>query len=181
MRYLLIFLLAASGTCVAAPRLDDIRLPPGFRISVYAEGMERSRSLAMGQRGTLFVGTTGSNVYAIPTGGGKPIIIARGLDGPHGVAVRDGALYVAEVTRLSRYDAIEDHLQSPPRPVVVADDLPRERHHGLKTIRFGPDGLLYMNMDASRNVCAGKGEFTPKSRLDVARTGAQREVFANGV
>src|SRR5436309_13803653 len=115
MRYLLIFLLAASGTCVAAPRLDDIRLPPGFRISIYAEGMERSRSLAMGARGTLFVGTTGSNVYAVPAGGGRPIIIARGLDAPHGVALRDGALYVAEVGRLSRYEALEDHLQDPPK------------------------------------------------------------------
>src|SRR5947209_1670884 len=181
MRYLLIILLAASGTCVAAPRLDDIRLPPGFRISIYAEGMERSRSLALGQRGTLFVGTTGSNVYAIPAGGGKPIAIARGLDAPHGVAVRDGALYVAEVTRLSRYDAIEDHLRSPPRPVVVADDLPRERHHGLKTIRFGPDGLLYMNFGAPCNVCARKGEFSTISRLDVSRAGAQREVYAHGV
>ena len=46
MRNLLIFLLAASGACAAAPRLDDIKLPPGFRISIYAEGMERSRSLA---------------------------------------------------------------------------------------------------------------------------------------
>src|SRR5438094_511184 len=90
MRNLLIFLLAASGTCAAAPRLDDIKLPPGFRISVYAEGMERSRSLAMGERGTLFVGTTGSSVYAIPAGGGKPIVIARGLDAPHGVRTSVG-------------------------------------------------------------------------------------------
>src|SRR5436190_20607244 len=104
MRTIPIFLLAFCGTVAAAPRLDDIKLPPGFRISIYAEGMERSRSLAMGARGTLFVGTTGSNVFAIPAGGGRPIIIARGLDAPHGVAVRDGALYVAEVGRLSRYD-----------------------------------------------------------------------------
>src|SRR5437763_10332963 len=140
MRIALILLLALSGGATAAPQLDKIKLPPGFRISVYAEGMERSRSLAMGERGTLFVGTTGSNVYAIPAGGGKPIVIARGLDAPHGVAVRNGALYVADVTRLSRYDAIQDHLQSPPRAVVVADDVPRDRHHGLKTIRFCPAG-----------------------------------------
>src|SRR3954471_14481345 len=159
MRYLLIFLLAASGTGVAAPRLDKIKLPPGFRISIYAEGMERSRSLAMGERGTLFVGSTGSNGYAIPAGGGKPIVIARGLDAPHGVAVRDGALYVAEVGRLLRFGGIEDRLQNPPQPTVVADDLPRERHHGVKTIRFGPDGLLYMNIGAPCNVCEPKGEF----------------------
>ena len=181
MRTAFILLLALSGGATAAPRLDDIKLPPGFRISIYAEGMERSRSLAMGARGTLFVGTTGSNVYAIPAGGGRPIIIARGLDAPHGVAVRDGALYVAEVGRLSRYDAIEDHLQDPPKAVVIADDLPRERHHGLKTIRFGPDGALYINIGSPCNVCGRKGEFSTISRLDVSRAGAQREVYANGV
>src|SRR5438045_8424266 len=139
MRTGCIILLALSGAAAAAPRLEDIRLPPGFHISIYAEGMERSRSLAMGARGTLFVGTTSSNVYAIPPGGGKPIVIARGLDAPHGVALKDGALYVAEVGRLSRYDAIEDHLHDPPEPVVIADDLPRERHHGLQTLRVCPE------------------------------------------
>ena len=172
MRNLLIFLLAASGACAAAPRLDDIKLPPGFRISIYAEGMERSRSLAMGERGTLFVGTTGSNVYAIPAGGGRPIVVARGLDAPHGVAVRGGALYIGEVGRILRLDGIEDRLQNPPKPEVVADDLPRERHHGLKTLRFGPDGLLYINIGAPCNVCEPRGEFNTISRLDVSRAGA---------
>ena len=181
MRHLLIFLLAASGTCAAAPRLDDIKLPPGFRISIYAEGMERPRSLALGERGTLFVGSTSSNVYAIPAGGGKPIVIARRLDAPHGVAVRGGALYVAEVGRIQRYDGIEDRLQNPPHPVVVADDLPSERHHGLKPIRFGPDGQLYIGIGAPCNVCPRKGEFGTISRLDVSRAGAERAIFANGV
>src|SRR5258708_40202902 len=113
MRNLLIFLLAASGPCVAAPRLDDIKLPPGFRISIYAEGMERPRSLAMGQRGTLFVGTTGSNVYAIPAGGGRAIVIARGLGPPPRVAGRGGALCVPDGGRRSRCDALVDPRQNP--------------------------------------------------------------------
>jgi glucose/arabinose dehydrogenase len=181
MRIPLIWVLVASSTCMAAPRLDEIKLPPGFRISIYAEGMERSRSIALGERGTLFVGTTSSNVYAIPAGGGRPMVIARGLDAPHGVAVRGGALYVAEVGRLLRYDGIEERLQNPPQPTVVADDLPRERHHGVKTIRFGPDGLLYINIGAPCNVCEPKREFNTISRFDVSRPGATREVFAKGV
>src|SRR2546423_11906306 len=120
MRIPFILLLALSGGATAAPQLGKIKLPPGFRISIYAEGMERSRSLAMGERGTLFVGSTGSNVYAIPAGGGKPMVIARGLDAPHGVAARDGALYVAEAGRLQRYDKLEDQLDHPPQPVGVA-------------------------------------------------------------
>src|SRR6185503_8286150 len=87
-------LLFISSACVAAPRLEDIRLPPGFRISVYAEGLEQARSLALGERGTLFVGTSAGTVYAVPPGGRRAVAVARNLQAPHGVAVRGGALYV---------------------------------------------------------------------------------------
>src|ERR1044071_2853390 len=152
--------LFISSTCVAAPRLEDIRLPPGFRISVYAEGLEQARSLALGERGTLFVGTSAGTVYAVPPGG--------------------GALYVGETQRILPYDTIEASLESPPKPAVVADDLPRERHHGLKTLRFGPDGMLYVGIGAPCNVCEPKGEYGTISRLDAAG-GGKREVFARGV
>jgi len=179
---LILFLLAGASACSAAPRLDDIRLPPGFRISVYADGVGSARSLALGERGTLFVGTTGGNVYAVPPGGGRPVVIARNLDAPHGVAFRGGALYVAEVRRILRYDNIESSLQNPPQPVVVADDLPRERHHGVKTLRFGPDGLLYVAIGSPCNVCETRGEFGTISRFDAAASGgAKREIVARGV
>src|SRR5512138_102167 len=102
--------LAHPASAAAAPRLEDIRLPPGFRISVYADGMEQARSLALGSRGTLFVGTSAGSVYAVPPGGGRARAIAQGLDSPHGVAFRDGALYVAELGRILRYDGIEERL-----------------------------------------------------------------------
>src|SRR5690348_5370511 len=136
---LLAFTLLVSGSALATPRMEDIRLPPGFRISVYAEGMPQARSLALGAKGTLFVGSSDDKVYAVPPGGGKARVVASRLEAPHGVAFKDGALYVAEIGRILRYDNIEEQLDHPPKPAVVVDDLPTERHHGLKPIRFGPD------------------------------------------
>jgi len=180
-RYLVTFGLAiASGAC-AASGLADIRLPPGFRIGVYAEGVREARSLALGERGTLFVGSRGASVYAVPAGGGKPLVVAGGLQEPHGVAVRGGALYVAEIGRILRYDGIEARLRNPPPPAIVADDLPRNRHHGLKTIRFGPDGLLYVAIGSPCNVCQPSGEFGTIGRFDPAKPGAGRETFARGI
>ena len=173
-------LAVLPGASLAAPRTGDIRLPPGFHISVYAEGLREARSLALGEGGTLFVGSRGTSVYAVPPGGGAPVVIADGLQEPHGVAVRGGALYVAEIGRILRYDGIEARLRNPPAPAVVADDLPRNRHHGLKTLRFGPDGLLYVAIGSPCNVCQPSGEFGTISRFDPA-AGAKREIFARGL
>ena len=180
-RQLLALVAALACTaCIAAPQLQDIRLPPGFRISLYAQNVKQARSLALGERGTLFVGSSGDSVYAVPAGGGAPLVIASGLQSPHGVAFAKGALYVAEIGRITRYDAIEEHLRNPPKPVVVIDDLPRERHHGFKPLRLGPDGMLYVATGSPCNVCEPQERFGVISRFDPAAPG-RREVYAKGI
>ena len=175
-----------SASAQAALPLDQIKLPAGFSISVYAGDVPNARSLALGKNGTIFVGTRGgSEVYALVDKNGdqkadQVITIASGLNVPSGVAFRDGALYVAEINRILRYDNIEDNLANPPKPVVVSDKLPRETHHGWKTIAFGPDGWLYVPVGAPCNVC----EADPNRYAVIMRMkpdGSQVEVFARGV
>jgi glucose/arabinose dehydrogenase len=179
MRAIAFLLGFAAASALAAPRLDDIRLPPGFTISVYADGVPQARALALGSRGTLFVGSRDDKVYAITPGGGKPRVIARGLEAPHGVAFRNGALYVAEIGRILRYDRIEERLDDPPKPVTVAE-LPDNPGHGLKTIHFGPDGLLYYAVGSPCNVCEPQTGYGVIARLD-PRSPTRREVFARGI
>jgi len=177
--YAFLAALLLCSTAAAAPRIDEIRLPPGFRISVYADNVRGARSLALGERGTLFVGSVGDGVYAVPAGGGNVHVVARSLETPHGVAFRDGALYVGEIGRVLRFDNIESRLQDPPKPVVVSDDLPRDRHHGVKTLRFGPDGLLYVAIGSPCNVCEPREGYGVISRLKPG--GGAREIFARGL
>src|SRR5262245_1699814 len=96
----------AQGT----PPLERLKLPPGFAIEVFAAGVKDARSMALGEKGTLFVGTrTDGRVFAIRNDGKKAtevLTIAKGLNMPNGVAVKDGALYLAEVNRVWRYDDI---------------------------------------------------------------------------
>lgn len=137
--------------------LGEIKLPPGFSIAVYAK-VPDARSMALAPDGTLFVGTRGDKVYAVlprPSGkhGGEVVTLLEGLNTPNGVAFHDGALYVAEIDRVLRYDGILAHLRSPPPPVVVNDHFPGDAHHGWKFIRFGPDGLLYVPVGAPCNIC----------------------------
>jgi len=141
-----------------AASLDHITVPPGFRVATFTSAVPGARSLTLGAKGTVFVGTQAGSVYAVVDRehdgtADQVFTIAKGLDMPNGVAFRQGALYVAEVSRVQRYDAIEDHLAAPPAPVTVIDGLPREHHHGWKFIAFGPDDLLYVPVGAPCNVC----------------------------
>lgn len=77
--------------------LNQIKLPPGFEINLYAN-VPNARSMTLSPKGTLFVGTLKEGkVYVVPaqTGGNgshKAITIADGLNMPNGVAFRNGAL-----------------------------------------------------------------------------------------
>lgn len=167
------------------PMLDRINLPPGFSIDVYAEGIENARSLALSREGTIFVGTrSGGKVYALRDTDGdfradQVFTVAKGLDTPNGVALSDGSLYVAEISRILRFDGIDDRLDAPPQPSVVYDGFPEERHHGWKFIAFGPDDKLYIPVGAPCNVCDRGDPFASITRM--SRDGTGLEVFARGV
>lgn len=132
----------------------------------------------MGSRGA-------GRVYALvdDNGDGKAdavITIASGLDSPNGVAFQSGSLYIAEVSRILRYDNILANLRNPPAPVVVNDSLPTERHHGWKFIAFGPDGKLYVPVGAPYNIgVSADPRFASIMRMNADGTGL--EVFAHGV
>ncbi len=180
-----LFACAAPAAADELP-LDRIKLPPGFHIAVYAQPVENARSLALGPDGIVFVGTRAKgDVYAlVPDASGeraqRVVTIARGLQNPNGVAFHDGALWVAERSRILRYDDIAHHLDAPPKPVVVRDDYPRKAHHGWKLIAFGPDGWLYVPVGAPCNACKSDDPiFATITRL--SPDGSRREIFARGV
>ena len=198
IQFLLVGLLALAAavsghvTSTAAAQLrvkmllSAIQLPPGFKISVYADNVPGARSLALSPSGVLFVGTRQTGrVYAVvdkdqDLHADDVITIADGLDLPNGVALRDGDLYVAEVHRILRYPRIETLLTAPPKPEVIFDGFPKDRHHGWKFIRFGPDGRLYAPVGSPCNVCL-KDQPIYSTITRMNRDGSQFEIFANGV
>lgn len=165
--------------------LERIKLPPGFRISVFAHPVKGARSMVLSPSGTLFVGSRPEGVVHAVLDRDKDgvadevIQIASGLNFPNGVAVRDGALYVAEINRILRYDGIEGSLKKPPKPAVVNDSYPTEEHHGQKFIAFGPDGLLYVPVGAPCNICQRPDPYASITRIKP--DGSGREMFARGV
>ncbi len=180
MRLSLFVLLAVLSMDVSAS-LDDIRLPPGFSIEEYAD-VPKARSLAIGDRGTVFVSTRKArSVYAIvrqDDGSGRVIEILDSLSTPNGIAFFEGDLYVSQISRVIRYDDVEDRLDDMPDGVVLDIDLPSDRSHGWRYIGFGPDRKLYIAIGAPCNIC-NKFGYAKIIRMDP--DGSNRETFASGV
>lgn len=165
--------------------LEKIKLPPGFKISVYAE-VPNARSLALSPSGVLFVGSRNDDkVYAVVDENkdgraDKLYTVASGLNSPNGVAFKDGNLYIATISSILRLNNIESHLADPPKPVVVYDKYPTDNHHGWKFIAFGPDGKLYVPVGAPCNVCERENPvYASITRMNA--DGSGMEVFAKGV
>jgi glucose/arabinose dehydrogenase len=176
--------LTASGRLLA--QTPNWVVPAGFQVTVFADSVQNAREMALGPQGTVFVGSMiAGKVYAVidrnrDYKADRVVVIASGLNQPNGVAMRNGALYVATTSKLLRFDDIERHLDSPPAPVVVRDSLPNPNAgHTWKFIAFGPDSLLYMSVGAPCNVC-----LTPPMVSTIVRMkpdGSGLEVFAAGV
>ena len=189
IRLLVAFCMAFGATVAGAKELPlhTLNLPPGFSISLYADDVPNARAMALSPNGVVFVGSRrAGRVYAVVDRDGDHkaetvLTLAHGLNLPTGVAFRDGSLYVAEVSRILRYDDIEARLERPPRPSVVIDTLPNDRHHGWKFIAFGPDDLMYVPVGAPCNVCERNDDPRYSAILRMRPDGTQLEPYAHGV
>ena len=159
--------LAALSACARTPEpaqdltplLQGLRLPAGFHVSIYAQGVAGARELALGANGTVFVGSNEpGKVYALVDANHdgraeRVSVLASGLQLPTGIAFHDGDLYIGAVRRLLVLHDIEHHLDAPPKLETITDKLPTEASHGWKFLGFGPDGRLYVPVGAPCNVC----------------------------
>lgn len=194
-KLVLVALLMVSQTLVYSADelpLEQVTLPEGFTIDVYASDIPFAREMVLSPSGTLFVGSRnfgkkeGTNVYAVidtdqDQKADEVFIIASNLLSPNGVAFHNDALYVAQQNQILRFDDIETKLKNPPEPVVVAE-VPGEPAHGWKFIAFGPDGKLYVPVGAPCNICNRRNDdprFATVLRMNP--DGSDVEIVAHGV
>ena len=133
----------ATATPLEKIPLDRIKLPAGFKAEIWSHGHAAGRTMVMGSKGTMFMGTRViGRVYAITEQDGKreAKVLLQGLTQPNGLAFRDGSLYVFAINRVLRYDNIEDKLDNPGEPVDLtkAYDLPGHRPSQLEIRRVRP-------------------------------------------
>jgi glucose/arabinose dehydrogenase len=177
--------LLVAPAFAATPAMDSLKLPPGFRISVWTDKVPDAREMAVGTNRTVFVGSRDAGrVYAVSYAADGTVekvrTVASGLQLPVGVAFHDGDLYISAVSRILVLRDIEQHLDTPPAPETITDRLPTETHHGWKFIAFGPDDKLYVPVGAPCNICDRDGEgFAELRRMNADGSGS--EVVAHGI
>lgn len=183
---LLLSFEALQGTAENGPDLSAIELTEGFEIDYFARDVLNARAMTLGTQGTLFVGSMrAGNVYGVVDQDGDHkadhvYTLATGLNRPTGVAFHQGDLYIAEISRISKLENIEDRLDNPGQLVTVYEELPSETHHGWKFLAFGPDDWLYFNIGAPCNICESEDDrFATLARIKP--DGSQFEIYARGV
>jgi glucose/arabinose dehydrogenase len=162
--------------------VDKLKAPAGFNIEIYASGMPNARSMALSDKGTVFVGSRlQDKVYAIVNKDGKREVkvLVSGLYRPNGVAFKNGTLYIAELSQISKIDNVEDQIDKNPKPVVIYNDLPKDEAHGWKFLAIGPDNKLYFEVGQPGNNVLHDSAHGQLRRMNLDGTGA--EVIAVGI
>ena len=151
---LMLVFIACRGPEPAAGQAADrtLRVPDGFKISVFAQNLQGVRYLELGPDKAIYASQPASGLVVKLTDRNNDgvadttVTVASGLGGPFGLAFRGDTLYVAEVRRVIRF--------APGRaePEVLISNIPAGGH-STRTILFGPDGKLYLSVGSSCNLC----------------------------
>lgn len=166
--------------------LEKLHLPAGFSISIYANNVPNARSMALGKNGVVYIGTRRIGaVYAVQDSNDdgfadKHYVLATNLYMPNGVAYKNGDLFVAQTNKIIRFNNIDQNLSNPPKPIIIYDKLPSDKHHGWKYLRFGKDNKLYTAVGAPCNICVPKKNIY-SSLVRMNPQGGEFEILARGI
>lgn len=174
-----------AGRLTAVPAAEipvrNLRVPPGFKVELWASGMPGIRAMARADGGRIYAGTRGiGRVYEITDNGRERTsrVLVDRLQQP-AVTYHDGSLYVAAIDKVLRYEGIDRNPGAQPTDLTARFALPPEQHHNWKYIAFGPDGKLYVPFGAPCNICIPGEPYAQIRRYNADGTGM--EVVARGV
>lgn len=166
---------------------ERIEVPDGFTISTWATGLPNARFLRLTPAGDLLVSQPRSGQITLlgadADGDGAPdarVVLLEGLNRPHGLDLHDGWLYVGETDAVARvrFDPATRSVSGPVERVVR--DLPAGGNHWTRTVRFGPDGWMYVSIGSSCNACEEKDE-RRATLMRFRPDGSGGEIYATGL
>ncbi|MEZ5926554.1 MAG: PQQ-dependent sugar dehydrogenase [Hyphomicrobiaceae bacterium] len=181
--------IGAADPAAGAPDPAGFEVPPGYRVSIFAEGLGKARLMQLTPEGDVLLTVPPEKVLRLRAdrdGDGRSDGTETLLDGlrrVHGILLDGSTLYLAEETRIlsAAYDGAAGRISA--EPEVVLDGLPGGGGHWTRTIKKGPDGMLYVTAGSSCNVCEERQpframmlRFLPGEAPEVVATGLRNTV-----
>jgi glucose/arabinose dehydrogenase len=182
--------------------LKKVRLPPGFKIELYAVVPDARMIAVAPSTNMLFASTRKTTVWAVTDRNSdgvadevKPFAPSLNFKVPNGVCwTRDGFLVVVEHNRVLNFPAAEFFYEGPDVAVIEVVGqgklIPEEDesfNHGARVCRVGKDGKLYVSLGQPFNVTP-KEKVEPFAKLGIggiirmnAFDGSGREAYARGI
>jgi len=164
-------------------RIGKLRLPAGFSVHRFAEGLNNPRMLAVADDGAIYVTQrTPGNLVMLRDVDGDGIVDAQRvvlrIPDLHGIALRDRTLYLTDVNRVYAAELGADGVPGELR--IVSEGIPEAGQHPNRTLKFAPDGRLFLSIGSTCNACAETSpEYATLSTVDLA--GGKRTIFASGL
>jgi glucose/arabinose dehydrogenase len=178
------------GRQVEAPNQQTLqsrfKLPDGFHIGVFASDVTNVRTIRTTSTGDILAASMRPGdiilLHRDEDGDGASdgrTVLASGLNSPHGIALYKGYLYIAENERIVRawFDADTRTLGT---LETVFEGLPEGGNHRTRAIGFGPDGMLYVTVGSSCNVCIEEQPYRA-SMLVMNPDGTDARTYATGL
>lgn len=179
----------ATGSGANTPTdtlLERLQVAPGYGVSVYARGLENPRAMALAGSGQLLISSPRSgSILQVEDANGdlaadSSSVLIDGLTRPYGIALHNGYLYIGESNQVGRIRYNSETATVSGDYEVVVPDLGDNGNHWTKTVRFDPQGWMYVAMGSTCNVCVEADE----RRATIMRfdaDGGQGEIFASGL
>lgn len=165
-------------------RVQALTLPAGFAVGVFADQLQNVRVIAVADQGRVYATRRDQGDVILlqdADGDGRadaPAVSVLHRPGAHGLAIRDGKLYLATVKEIFVAPILPDGRLGP--ATMLLGDLPDSGQHPNRTLAFGPDGMLYASVGSSCNTC---NESNPEhaTLLRISPDGQSRTIVASGL
>lgn len=147
--------LRVSGRKPSPEEMRNLKVPAGFALNIFAQGLENPRMLAVGPGGAVYVTQQDAgSVMMLRDKDGDGTAEERSevasIPDVHGITVHGNQVFLASPPTLFVADLQRDGTLGKPRE--LASLAPGGRHPN-RTLGVGPDGKLYINIGSTCNAC----------------------------